>query len=109
MNQIDTLIAQLCPGGVAFKYLGDCITKNTGGGTPSRSVSAYWNGDIPWASVGDLSIPGNYICTTRASITSDGLKNSPSNIISSGDVIVAVKISPGKMKIAAKNIATAVF
>jgi len=40
---------------VEFRALGDCIKKNTGGGTPSKSVSTYWNGDIPWASVGDLS------------------------------------------------------
>jgi type I restriction enzyme S subunit len=105
MNKIEKLIAELCPDGVEFKPLGECITKNTGGGTPSRSVASYWGGDIPWASVGDLSIPGNFIYATRASITTDGLKNSPSNIIPRGDVIVAVKISPGKMKIAARDIA----
>ena len=105
MSRIDELIAKHCPDGVEFRRLGECVVKNTGGGTPSRSIPSYWDGDIPWASVGDLSVPGNFILTTRASITSKGLKSSPSNIISRGDVIVAVKISPGKMKIAAKDIA----
>jgi len=105
MSRIDELIAELCPEGVEFKVLGECITKNTGGGTPSRSVASYWEGNIPWASVGDLSIPGNFIHSTRSSITEEGLKNSPSNLISRGDIIVAVKISPGKMKIAAADIA----
>jgi hypothetical protein len=67
MSQIDDLIAEHCPEGVEFRELGDCITKNTGGGTPSRSNQSYWDGDIPWASVGDLSIPRNFIYTTRAS------------------------------------------
>ena len=105
MSKIDDLIAKLCPNGVEYKTLGNCITKNIGGGTPSRSNPDYWDGDILWASVGDLSVPGKFIHTTRAKITSEGLKNSPSNIISRGDVIVAVKISPGKMKIAAEDIA----
>jgi type I restriction enzyme S subunit len=104
-SKIEKLVAELCPEGVEFKELGDCLIKNTGGGTPSRSNSSYWDGDIPWASVGDLSITGNYIQTTRAMITTEGLKNSSSNIIPCGDVIVAVKISPGKMKIAATDIA----
>lgn len=105
MSRIDALIAELCPEGVEFKSLGDCIARNSGGGTPSRSNPSYWGGDIPWASVGDLSVPGNFIRHTRAKITNEGLKNSPSNIIPRGDVIVAVKISPGKMKIAATDVA----
>ena len=32
------------------------ISKDVGGGTPSKSVSEYWkNGDIPWMSVKDFS------------------------------------------------------
>ena len=48
-----------------FKALGDCVKKNIGGGTPSKAVAGYWDGDILWASVGDLSIGGNLIKTTR--------------------------------------------
>lgn len=40
------------------------------------------------------------ISSTRNFITKEGLKNSSSNLIPKGDVIVAVKISPGKIKIA---------
>jgi type I restriction enzyme, S subunit len=90
---------------VEWKTLGDCIEKNLGGGTPSKANANFWNGDIPWASVGDLSFEGNFISTTRNFITIEGLKNSSSNLISKGNVIVAVKISPGKMKIADIDIA----
>lgn len=37
------------------KTLGDLVDKIIGGGTPSRDNSSYWNGDIPWATVKDLS------------------------------------------------------
>jgi type I restriction enzyme S subunit len=90
---------------VEWKMLGDCIEKNMGGGTPSKAVANYWNGNIPWASVGDLSTQGNLIISTRNFITIEGLKNSSSNLVPKGSVIVAVKISPGKMKIANIDIA----
>ena len=105
MSRIDDLIKKHCPDGVEFKELGECIEKNTGGGTPSKAISKYWNGDIPWASVGDLTIPGNYISSTRNFITKEGLKSSSSNLIKRGNVVVAVKISPGTMKIASTDIA----
>lgn len=105
MTHVSQLISSHCPNGVPFKALGDCISRNIGGGTPSRSVDSYWNGGIPWASVGDLSVQGNFILGTRQSITEDGLKNSPSNVVARGDVVVAVKISPGKMKIAGIDVA----
>ena len=27
-----------------------------GGGTPSKSIAEYWNGDIPWISSSDISL-----------------------------------------------------
>ncbi|EJO68283.1 restriction endonuclease subunit S [Leptospira kirschneri] len=90
---------------VEWKALGEVIISNTGGGTPSKAKPEYWNGEIPWASVGDLSIDGHFIKKTRNHVTSEGLKDSSSNLISKGDVIVAVKISPGKMKIAGIDLA----
>ncbi|MCK9364427.1 MAG: hypothetical protein M0P74_12620 [Syntrophales bacterium] len=75
-SKIEKLIAELCPEGVEFKELGQCIAKNIGGGTPSKAVQSYWNGDIPWASVGDLSIEGITINSTRNFITDeDHIKN----------------------------------
>ena len=31
------------------------IASITSGGTPSRAVSSYWNGDIPWVKISDIS------------------------------------------------------
>ena len=35
-----------------FSEIGEIV----GGGTPSKKVDDYWNGDIPWLSPKDLSL-----------------------------------------------------
>ncbi len=99
LNYIEKLVAELCPGGVEYVNLEQCVEKNYGGGTPSKSKEEYWDGGIPWASVGDLSVPGISLDTTRAKITPLGLENSSTNIVPAGSVVVAIKISPGNMKV----------
>lgn len=104
-TNIEQLIKELCPDGVAYLPLKDLIVANIGGGTPSRSVSEYWGGEIPWASVGDLSHAANTLTVTRNSITETGLRRSSSNLVKSGSVIVALKIRPGLMKVAGVDVA----
>lgn len=74
-----------------------------GGGTPSKSIDYYWNGDIPWASVKDLK--EKYISETELSISFDGVKNSSTNIANKDDLILCTRISPGKCAITLKETA----
>ena len=105
MNYIDRLVAELCPDGVEYRPLGDVVEKNYGGGTPSKAKEEYWGGDIPWASVGDLSNDLMEIFDTRSKITPAGVSGSSTNVVPAGAVIVAIKIAPGKMKIAGVDLA----
>lgn len=105
MSKLQKLMEELCPEGVEFKPLESVIERNIGGGTPSKSKAEYWDGDIPWASVGDLSISNICIEQTRNLITNQGLENSTTNIVPAGSVIVALKIAPGKMKVNSINVA----
>lgn len=105
MNYIDRLVAELCPDGVQYRPLSDVVEKNYGGGTPSKAKEEYWGGDIPWASVGDLSNDLMEIFDTRSKITSAGVSGSSTNVVPAGAVIVAIKIAPGKMKIAGVDLA----
>lgn len=104
-NYIDRLVAELCPDGVEYRPLSDVVEKNYGGGTPSKAKEEYWGGDILWASVGDLSNDLMEIFDTRSKITPAGVSGSSTNVVPAGAVIVAIKIAPGKMKIAGVDLA----
>ncbi|MBF0231803.1 MAG: restriction endonuclease subunit S [Desulfamplus sp.] len=74
--------------------LGDLVTI-IGGGTPSKKHDEYWNGNIPWASVKDISKAGKYLSSTIDTITESGLKNSASNLIEPGALIVPTRMLLG--------------
>lgn len=73
--------------------LGGALSKLEGGGTPSRKVEAYWNGDIPWASVKDV-VKGEG-STPEETITPIGLANSTSKLIAAGTNIFAARMGVG--------------
>ena len=83
--------------------LGDILIEHIGGGTPSKKIPEYWDGDIPWCSIKDFH--GDILTTTRDTITEEGLKNSSSNLIQSGTLIVATRLAVGKIMLAHIDIA----
>lgn len=78
--------------------LGETINSHLGGGTPSKSNSAYWDGDIFWASVKDVG-KGKYIDETIDRITKAGLANSSSNLIPPGNLVIVTRMGLGKVSI----------
>lgn len=68
-----------------------------GGGTPSKAVSSYWNGSIPWASVKDFKT--TEISQTVDNITEEGVINSATNIIPAGNILVPTRMAVGKAAI----------
>ena len=85
------------PEGWVWCRLGDIIIQNIGGGTPSKQNLAYWNGNIPWASVKDLT--GPILDNTRDCITELGLEESSSNLIPANSIIVCTRMGLGKIAI----------
>lgn len=73
------------------------LVKITGGGTPSRIIPEYWDGDIPWVTVKDF-ISKN-IGTAQEKITSLGLKNSASNLIPAKSILMPTRMALGKVAI----------
>lgn len=65
-----------------------------GGGTPSKTVKKYWDGNIPWATVKDIK--GKYLLQTKDSITEEGLNNSSASLAAEEELIVVTRMSPGK-------------
>jgi type I restriction enzyme S subunit len=74
-----------------------------GGGTPSKSIESYWGGNIPWASVKDFK--SSELSMTTDFITAEGLKNSASNLILAGNLIVPTRMALGKVAINTIDIA----
>jgi type I restriction enzyme S subunit len=79
------------------------IVDFVGGGTPSRDIEAYWNGNIPWASVKDFK--GQSIDETKEAISLEGLANSSSTMIPAGHVIIPTRMALGKAAINSVDIA----
>ncbi|MGI6121818.1 MAG: restriction endonuclease subunit S [Saccharofermentanales bacterium] len=69
------------------------------GGTPKRSVSDYWGGDIPWISIQDFNDRSRFIDCTEEFISEEGFKNSSTNILEKRDIIISARGTVGKVNI----------
>ena len=68
------------------------------GGTPSRSVPAYWGGDIPWVTAKDIAnIAGRYLSEVQEFITEEGLENSAAKLLPKGTVVITARGTVGAM------------
>jgi type I restriction enzyme S subunit len=74
----------------------DVLEKIVGGGTPSKTIADYWNGDIPWCSVKDMVGDKFQLYSTEDTITNSGLENSSSNLILAGTVITSTRMGLGR-------------
>lgn len=77
------------------------VERHLGGGTPSRSIAAYWNGDIPWASVKDFDDNQMEVASTQEVISQAGLSASASNLIPAGTPLACTRMAVGRAAIAA--------
>lgn len=84
------------PKGWEVKKLGD-IAITSSGGTPLRTHSEYWNGNIKWLKISDLN--DSLIDNSDEFITEIGLKNSSAKILKKGTLLVAMYGSIGKLGI----------
>ena len=83
------------PMGWAFCRLGDLLLSIRSGGTPSKQNPAYWNGDIPWASVKDLGF-GEPLTDTQDRITKEGLE-AGSQLAGAGSILICTRMGLGKI------------
>jgi type I restriction enzyme S subunit len=74
--------------------IGD-VCKVIGGGTPSKSNNQFYQGNIPWATVGDMN--QEIIEKTKFKITNDAVTKSSTNVILKNNVIIATRVGLGKI------------
>ncbi|SFP67586.1 type I restriction enzyme, S subunit [Geopseudomonas sagittaria] len=75
--------------------IGSEVEAIIGGGTPSRDVAEYWDGEIPWASVKDLT--ATRLSKTAEYITKKAIKESSANLIPAGTLITPTRMALGKV------------
>ena len=75
--------------------LKDLIIKGKAGGTPSSTVAEYYNGDIPFLSISDITKQGKYVKFTEKHISENGLANSSAWIVPSNSLILSMYASVG--------------
>lgn len=61
----------------------------SGGGTPRKSVAAYYGGRIPWVTPKDMKRP--LIGESQVTLTDEGLRNSPAKLVPERSVLVVVR------------------
>lgn len=76
------------------RNLGD-LCQVIGGGTPSKDKEEYYSGEIPWATVRDMR--SDVITETEYKITKVAVASSATNIIPSGNVVIATRVGLGKV------------
>ena len=74
-----------------------------GGGTPSKKNKSFYVGKVPWATVRDMK--NDYISNTEFKITNDAIKKSSTNVIPSGNVVIATRVGLGKVCIVKEDTA----
>jgi type I restriction enzyme S subunit len=81
------------------KRLGE-LSEMGSGGTPLSSNPDYYNGNIPWVSIADMTKSGKFISTTENNLTVAGLNSSSARMFPKGTVLYAMYASLGECSIA---------
>ena len=80
-----------------YKKLGEICESIFSGGTPSRSIFSYWNGNIPWAKICDLRFM--YLDKCEEFISKEGLANSSAKIFTKGTILYSIFATIGSSSI----------
>lgn len=75
----------------------ELLEKFGSGGTPKSIVSKYYNGDINFLSITDITNSSGSIYSTEKTITEEGLDNSAAWFVPSGVISLAMYASVGKV------------
>jgi type I restriction enzyme S subunit len=81
------------------KRLGE-ISSSGSGGTPPKAIAAYYDGDVPWVSISDMTKGGKVIFKTDRTLTCLGLASSAAQMFPIGTVLYAMYASIGECSLA---------
>ena len=79
--------------------LEDICEKVRAGGTPLTSKKEYWNGDLPFVKIEDITLAGKYLTATKSFISKEGLSNSNAWLVPENSLLFAMYGSMGEVSI----------
>jgi len=79
--------------------LENICTKVKAGGTPRTSKKEYWNGNLPFVKIEDITSSSKYLTVTKNLISKDGLSNSSAWIVPENSLLLAMYGSLGEVAI----------
>lgn len=94
------------PGGWIKVKLGDMSQKLKAGGTPSRDIGEFWDGDIPFVLIDDITRANKYLFSTNKTISKKGLKNSSAWLVPENSILLSMYASLGEVVINKIEVAT---
>lgn len=65
------------------------LTRQIGGGTPSKENPSFWNGDIPWVSPKDMKV--DYLAQSIDNITEKAVTESAAKLIPKNSLLIVVR------------------
>ena len=81
----------------------DLATRLVNGGTPPTDVDDYWKGDIPWITGADFTSKG--IGEVRRYISNAAVRQTSTNVIEKGNLLIVTRTGVGKLAIAPFDVA----
>lgn len=77
-----------------------------GGGTPSKQISDYWNGNIAWVSSSDLSDDKLFNISITRFITEEAISNSATKICPPNSILIVTRVGVGKIALSNTQLCT---
>jgi type I restriction enzyme S subunit len=79
--------------------LKDMCQVTRAGGTPSSDNSFYYDGEIPFVTIEDITSSRKYLTLTKKNLTNLGLKSSSAWLVPKGCVLYSMYATVGKVRI----------
>ena len=79
------------------RKVADIASDTRGGGTPSTTNIAYWNGEIPWIQSSALADGQLFGVEPRKHISRTGLTNSATQLVPENSIAVVTRVGVGKL------------
>ena len=82
-----------------WNRLDTLFSKGKAGGTPTSTNKEYYNGEIPFLSINDITKQGKYVRYTENHLSRSGLENSSAWVVPEYSLIISMYASVGLVTI----------